>query len=360
MTYSAVRHATSIFWKKRPLQLTFFVTRKCNAKCPFCFYLRSKDKHDNGAEELSLDEIRRISLTLGKLLWVAFSGGEIYLRKDLVEISKVFYEQNKPAVMLYPTNGLLPDVIKERTEQILRHCTNSVIVVKLSIDGVGGAHDAIRDTLGGFSKTMQSYHSLEKLIDHYPNFELGINTVFCSENQDRMDEIIEFVRTLRSIKTHTISMIRGNLLDGHCGRVNYAKYGRAIDKLEKNMKDKTSGIYSFRGARVKAAQDIVQRRLIYQTLLARKRLVPCYAGTLNLVLGESGDVYACEMLSTSFGNIRDYDYDMKKIILSRRARETADSISHYQCYCSHECYFITNILFNPRMYPALCKEYLQL
>ena len=30
------------------------------------------------------------------------------------------------------------------------------------------------------------------------------------------------------------------------------------------------------------------------------------------------------------------------------------------CYCTHECYFMTNILFNPRLYPALAREYIQL
>jgi MoaA/NifB/PqqE/SkfB family radical SAM enzyme len=360
MMYSPVRHAGSILWKRQPLQLTFFVTRKCNAKCPFCFYLKSAANVDNDATELSLDEIRMISLSLGKLLWVAFSGGEPYLRNDLAAISQVFYEQNKPAVMLYPTNALLPDLITEKTEQILKHCTKAVIVVKLSMDGLNGTHDALRNTPGAFAKTMETYHLLERLLDRYPNFELGINTVFCSENQDTMDEIIDFVQTLRNIKTHTISMIRGNLIDEHYKAVDYEKYAHAVNRLEVDMKRKMSNIYRFRGARLKAAQDIVQRRLIYQTSLAQKRLVPCYAGRLNLVLSESGEVYPCEILTTSLGNIRDYDYDIRRIIGSGKARKVITSILNNECYCSHECYFITNILFNPRLYPALFKEYLQL
>jgi len=31
-----------------------------------------------------------------------------------------------------------------------------------------------------------------------------------------------------------------------------------------------------------------------------------------------------------------------------------------RCHCTHECYFMTNILFNPRLYPSLMKEYLLL
>ena len=131
--------------------------------------------------------------SFGNLLWLAFSGGEIYLRKDLVEISRIFYERNRPAIMLLPTNGLLPELIAEQTERILRACTNSVVAVKLSLDGVGEAHDLLRGTPGGFAKLMQTYERLAPLLARYPNFELGINTVFCRANQERMDDIVDFV-----------------------------------------------------------------------------------------------------------------------------------------------------------------------
>ena len=138
----------SVLWKRDPIQLTFFLTRRCNSKCPFCFYLKSPDAGVGSREELSLDEIRKISGSLGNLLWLAFSGGEIYLRDDLAEISRTFHDNNKPAIMLFPTNGMLPEVIKTTTEQILRECRSSVIAVKLSIDGVGKRHDMLRADAG--------------------------------------------------------------------------------------------------------------------------------------------------------------------------------------------------------------------
>jgi len=358
--YSPLRHIGSMFSKEQAVQLTFFVTRKCNARCPFCFYVDNTSNTETSEAELSLDEIKKISSSLGKLLWLAFSGGEPYLRKDLVEISKVFYEQNKPVIMLFPTNGLMSDLIKDKTEQILKYCKNSVVTVKLSLDGLHGDHDALRDTPGCFDKTMKTYQLLGELLERHANFELGINTVFCSENQDKMDEIIDFVQGMTNVKTHTISMVRGNLTDSHYKEVDYEKYRCAINRLENNLKNQTSNIYRFRGARLKAAQDILQRRLIHQTLLDQKRLIPCYAGKLNLVLTETGDVYPCEILSTSFGNVRDYNYNMKEVVHSEKARPVLDSIFNKRCYCTHECYFITNILFNPRLYPALAREYVQI
>lgn len=359
---SLLRHAGSILWKRQPIQLTFFVTRRCNARCPFCFYLQSAEAAEiNGeAGELSLDEIRKISHSLGPLLWLAFSGGEIFLRKDLAAISRVFYRQNRPAIMLYPTNGLLPELICERMAQILRDCSNSIVVVKLSLDGVNAAHDALRRTPGGFDKVMQTYDRLAGLLNEHPNFELGFNTVFCSENQDRMDEIIDFVQGLEHVRTHTISLVRGDLADPSYQEVDHAKYQQAIARLAANLRSRAAPIYRFRGGRLKAAQDILQRRLIHRTLLEQRRLIPCHAGKLNLVLTENGGVYPCEILAQSLGNVREYDYDLRKILRSEKAGTAVRAIQEQRCYCTHECYMMTNILFNPAMYPALAREYLRL
>ena len=79
--------------------------------------------------------------------------------------------------MLFPTNGLLPELIKDRTEQILKQCPKSIIAVKLSMDGLSHEHDALRNSPGSFEKTLKTYHLLKGLPALYPNFELGINTV---------------------------------------------------------------------------------------------------------------------------------------------------------------------------------------
>ncbi len=359
--YSPFRHVGSILIKKRPIHLTFFITRRCNAKCPFCFYLRSEDSQTSSDQELSLEEIRKISLSFGNLLWLAFSGGEIYLRDDLPEISRIFYKNNKPAIMLFPTNGLLPVRIREMTEQILKDCPKSTIAVKLSLDGLNEAHDRLRNTPGSFSKTMETYELLKDLLEAYPNFELGVNTVFCADNQDEMDLIIDFVSSMASAKTHTISLIRGNLSDKDFKHVDQQKYQHAIGRLEQNLKKKEAAkTYRFRGARIKAAQDILQRRLISRTHEVRERLIPCYAGALNVVLEETGEVFPCESMRQRLGNVRDHGYDIQKLLRSDRAKAILNSIRNSQCYCTHECYFMTNILFNPRLYPALAREYFQI
>lgn len=358
--YSPLRHLDSLFSKRRPVQFTFFLTRRCNAFCPYCFYLQNTDSAAIDDKELSLAEIQRFAPSLGTLLWLAFSGGEIFLRKDLVEISRVFYQHNKPAIMLFPTNGSMPSRITAYMEQILQQCPNSTIVVKLSIDELGEAHDQLRHTPRSFGQTLETYRRLATLQKRYANFELGVNTVFSAANQDRMDDIIEFVATLPGIRTHTVSLVRGNLIQDQYQQVDYGKYLAAANRLAENMKTSDASYYHFRGARLKAAQDILQRNLIHATLQQNKRQIPCYAGQINLVMDVDGEIYPCEMLRNSLGNIRQSDYDFIRLLKSDQRQNGVRAVRQGTCFCTHECHMMTNILFNPRLYPRLLAEYISL
>jgi len=362
MRFSPFRHLDSIIWKSRPIQFTFFLTRRCNAQCPFCFYISNKDLAASSANELSLAEIETLAPQLGKLLWLAFSGGEIFLRSDLVAITTLFYRINQPAIILLPTNGLMQETISRNVEAILQACPKSSVVVKLSLDGPEAIHDELRGVPGAYRKTMATCEALGKLVDRYENFELGINSVFCQANQDHIDEVIDLVQAFPHVKTHTVSLIRGEVFRDDLKQVDLAKYKKVIERLEADLKKRLAATYRFRGGKLKAAQDILQRRLIYEAARTTRRTTPCYAGKLNLVLTENGDLYPCEDFSENmkFGNIRESNYDLRGLMKSDQGRRILDFIDDRGCHCTHECYFMTNILFNPARYPSLLKEYLQL
>jgi radical SAM protein with 4Fe4S-binding SPASM domain len=359
MKYSPFRHLGSVFWKKDPIQLTVFLTRRCNAKCPFCFYL-SSERQSNAQNELTLAEFEKLSASLGNLLWLAFSGGEIFLRNDLVEITNIFYRQNKPAIILLPTNGLLPAKIYRNTEAILKNCPNSIVTVKLSMDGPEDVHDELRGVKGAYNKMLFCYQSLVPLLKKYHNFELGINTVFCAANQDLMTETIQLVTSLDQIRTHTISLIRGQVGDDGLKQVDLEKYKAACELLGTNLQKARAARYGFRGGELKAAQDIIQRRLIYETSSQNRQLVPCLAGKLTAVITETGDVYPCESFDDKLGNVRESDYDIRKILNGKQGKAVKAAIRREKCYCTHECYMMMNILFSPSQYPALFREYAKL
>lgn len=359
MRYSPLRHLGALFFKKRPLQLTLFVTKRCNARCNFCFYLSSKERCAD-TDELTLPEFEKIADSFGTLLWLAFSGGEIFLRTDLVAITEIFYRKNRPAIILLPTNGLLPETIFTTTETILQRCPKSTVVVKVSLDGSQEVHDSMRGVTGAHQKAMETFGRLETLLDRYENFELGINSVFCAENQDTMLAHLATVRKLKRCKTHTVSLIRGDVGNARQKKTCQETYQQTISTLAENLRKRETGRYSFAGAQLKAAQDIVQRRLILQTLQQQKQLIPCYAGQLTIVITDNGDVYPCESFRGRLGNMRKMDFNLKEMLHSGVYRESMAAIKRRECHCHHECYMMLNILFNPRQYPTLFKEYCRL
>lgn len=350
---TALRHVPSLLLKRRPVHLTLFATRRCNARCAFCFYAWARDA-DDAAPELSTDEIRRVARSMGGLLWVLFSGGEPYLRDDLVELAAAFHEANEPAFLTFPTNGLLPAVIADRTAEILRRCAKSVVVVKLSLDGVGRDHDELRGVPGAFDRVRDTCERLAPLVERFPRLEVGVNTLFCAENQERMDGIIELVRGLPGVRGHTLTMVRG---DG-AAAVDLAQYERAVARLEARWSEGERRHPRFAGARLKTAQDHVQRVLVRETLARGERVIPCEAGRLNLVLTERGELHPCEgRWDLSFGNVRAAGYDVRAMLRSEQAGRVLAEIARGACHCTRECNLLTNILSNPTMHPGLLREY---
>ena len=80
------------FLKKAPVQVTLFVTSRCNIRCKMCFYWEPVE--NKSTHEISLDEIEKISKSMPNFFWLLVGGGEIFVRKDLPEIIKIFYKNN--------------------------------------------------------------------------------------------------------------------------------------------------------------------------------------------------------------------------------------------------------------------------
>lgn len=355
--HRALPHLPSLLSRRRPVHLTFFATRRCNARCPFCFYAKAIEA-ESAPPELSLEEIRRVARSMGPLLWVLFSGGEPFLREDLALASAAFHDLNRAVFLTFPTNGLLPEVVADRTEEILRLCTESVVVVKVSLDGVGADHDAIRGVPGGFDRAMRTLEKLGALTHRHPRLEVGVNTLFCSENQGRMAGIVDLVRGLDGVRSHTISMVRGDLADRRWRDVDLGEYERATARLERAWSAGPRRLQRFAGAGLKAAQDRLRHGLVRRTLAEGRRLIPCHAGRLNLVLTEGGELHPCEeRWDLSFGNVRDSGYDVKAMLRAERGRRVLREVAQSGCACSHECNLLVNVLASPAAHPRLLAEW---
>jgi radical SAM protein with 4Fe4S-binding SPASM domain len=79
-----------------------------------------------------------------------------------------------------------------------------------------------------------------------------------------------------------------------------------------------------------------------------------------VVISEEGEVYPCELLDKSFGSLKDYDFDFKKLWQGKKAEEIRKWILKNRCACTHECFLTINVLFSPKIYPRLLGKFLWL
>ncbi len=337
-----------------PIHFTFFVTAKCNAVCITCFYANNLNKSQN---ELTVDEIEKTARSLGPLLWLAYTGGEPFLRKDLPEISKIFYRATRPRTLSINTNGIRTSEIVESARKIAENMPETFISILVSIDGLGEVHDEIRGVPGNFVKAIETFRALKELRKSCDHMGVGISTTFNAKNQDHVFEMPTFVIDQLQPDNWDISFIRGTPKEPVVGSADVEKFRRFKRIVESAFEQGKLRYYDQMPLHhfVHAKERVAYRQLL-RTLQTKEFQTPCYAGALSAILTEEGDVYPCELLDMKIGNLRQVGYDFKKLWSSQKADETRRFIRESKCFCTHECNTSINLLFNPAVYPRIAAE----
>jgi MoaA/NifB/PqqE/SkfB family radical SAM enzyme len=185
--YQMFRHFG--FPKLLPLNLTVSLTYRCNSRCKTCNIYQKK------VSEFTLAEFEKTFKSIGTIpFWLTMSGGEPFLRKDIVEICKSAYENCRPKIINIPTNGILCDVILDKVDQITQNSPYAEIIVNLSIDEIGEKHDGIRNVKRNFEKVSETFNRLKKLSS--PNLTVGIHSVISKYNVKNFQKVYEELNRL--------------------------------------------------------------------------------------------------------------------------------------------------------------------
>jgi len=355
---SYARQTRKFFYREddTPVYLIFFVTTICGLKCDHCFYWRSTNIKTN---ELTLDEIEKISRSMGKFLQLTLTGGDACQREDLAEIAELFYRNNDVRNITIGTNGLTPDkVIKVITPMVSR-CPGTDVTVDLSMDGLQDIHDGIRKVPGSFERVNETYQRLKELQKLHGNLNTCIDVTASKDNQNHLIPVYEYVRDKLDPDIINVLYIRGEPRNAQAKDVDVRKYEVVNRMLEEDIKRGIVRSYKFLPD-ILNAKDILLRRTIIKTVKENRYQMPCTAGALTGVIQTEGDVFPCEMLNEKIGNLRENGYDFPAIWLSPRAKEVRKMIVETKCYCIHQCFLSNNILFNPWMVPKFFMTYLGL
>ncbi len=355
-----IKKSVKIFYKNKimPEYITFFVTNKCNARCKHCFYWKELNSQVN---ELGIDEIDKISKTMNDFLFLILTGGEPFMRDDLADIARIFYDNNNVRKINIITNGILTLRIIDTMMKIKTECPELYVTLFVSLDEIGENHDKIRGGNGIYRKALETINHLKRIQTSYPKLSLGVAMTYSSFNESRIISIYNHIK--ENIKPDTVncSFARGDTkskIAKNCKIDNFIN----LQEMFKNdlIHNKLKGVSDPIVGNVVAACKFESTFQLIRTVKEDRYLFPCYAGKINAVIYPSGDVFPCELLDDKMGNLRGSGYDFKKIWFSRKSNQIREKIKTTKCYCTHECNLLPNVIFNPKFLPKIITNYLRL
>jgi MoaA/NifB/PqqE/SkfB family radical SAM enzyme len=328
-------------WPKMlPISLTLSPSPRCNSRCLTCnIWMKRED-------ELTLKEWDRVFQSLGKApFWFTVSGGEPFMNKEIVELCQSLYQHCRPGIINIPTNSLLAHRIPQKVDAICQSCPDSQVIINLSLDGVGEKHDTIRGIPGNFEKFEQNYQALRELKAKHSNLTIGIHSVISRFNVDDAPELFAYAFGIKPDSYITEIAEQRVELDtiGIGITPSLDKYSWAIDQLIERLEHR-----SFRGiSRVTEAFRIEYYKLVKRILAEETQVIGCYAGWASAQIYANGEVWPCCIRADNIINLRDVDYDFRRVWFSPEADRIRTSIRNKECHCPLANASYTNMLMHP-------------
>ena len=345
----------------KPLSLTVSITQRCNSKCKTCNIWR--DSTDTRDPELSLSEYERIFKSIGpSVIWYTLSGGEPFLREDIVEIVALIKKYSNPKIVIIPTNAILNKRITRNVEEILKvTAPDATLIVNLSLDGTGEDHDQIRGIKGNFDRFQETFFELKELKNKYhDSLEIGVHSVVSRFNVEKILDLFSYVRNTLTPDSYIseIAENREELLNTEdLITPSIELYEQTIRPLQQEVRDSL--------LRNKGLTGLIQAfRLKYydyviKEMREKRRIIPCYAGQVSAQISPWGDVWPCCILAykAQMGNMRDFDLDFNKLWYSEKARQVRQQVTHGDCYCPMANVHYTNMALTPSAMIDVIKNY---
>jgi MoaA/NifB/PqqE/SkfB family radical SAM enzyme len=345
-------YAKSVFRPKRLESLFLFVTSTCNSLCRTCFYWDELNK----GQDLTFDQIARMSETAPPFhkLWI--SGGEPFLRKDLAEVIELFYTNNGVRHVNLPTNGLLPKKLESVVDQLRNKCPELVVDLNFSLDGLANTHDAIRGVPNNFEKTVATIHFAEEKWVGDRRVRRNVVSCITAENYKELVSLGMKMLGETSSDGHYFEIIRGNPMDPELKKIPLEDleelhrklmwfHEQYADKLFSHIKQPARALAkAYYLGNIKLHFDIHQQNHYTN----RAWPMACTAGQTTIVVDHDGHFRSCEM-RPKLACLQDFNFDVTAALNSAQMQQEMSDIPKANCWCTHACFVHTSTKFIPKV-----------
>jgi MoaA/NifB/PqqE/SkfB family radical SAM enzyme len=295
-----------------PIGCVAAVTYRCNARCTVCDIW----KHDSReSEELEAGEYAWLPSSLRS---INVSGGEPYLRDDLVEIVSVMQRACPRARVVISTNGLQPDRIEKMTARM------EDVAVRVSIDAVGEKHDEIRGIPGGYDRAMDTVNRLKAQGVK----DLGLAATSSEKNPGELLRVKEVADDLG------LAFIASA---AHSSEIFFGEHDADRPRSEEAVEEISTIMRQWlRSWRWRDWGKAYYMRGLVDYVRGGPRRLPCGAGVDHFYLDPFGDVYPCNISGVRMGNIRDGTFEQLQ-------RTSAGEVVPAVAGCEEQCWMVCTV-----------------
>jgi MoaA/NifB/PqqE/SkfB family radical SAM enzyme len=177
-----------------PMGAVYEATMRCNLHCEFCYVGDLLNIEGEWRQELTLDALRK-AFPEHDGFQISLTGGEIFMRKDILSVLDLFREKGYACGYL-TTNGTI--ISEERAEALADLAAAGFLKhISVSVDGPGELHDAARGLKGTFERTCAGLRRLQEAARRKDApLRVSINTTVAHESLDALDEMVEVAEQL--------------------------------------------------------------------------------------------------------------------------------------------------------------------
>lgn len=336
-----------------PLAVHFDLTYRCNLDCIHCYISEEyrkptlsdkKELVNENRKELETKEIFNIldQLKDAGTLFLTFSGGEIFLRSDILEILR--YARDKRFSFSLLTNGTLlsnDGIVEQLNELDLQAVDVSLYSSQPDI------HDSITQSFGSYKRTVTA---IERLRER--DVTVTIKCPIMKTNVDSYQGIVNFADSHGAnfvFDPNITPMKNGDMWPTDL-RISDQELKSYFSFIERFFNEKKVDNYADPSAPF--CEDSLKKR-------------PCGASHSSCYISPYGDIQACIEIPISCGNLREESFEKiwesSEEMIRIRQLERGDFENCSDCpnsgYCPRcmgQSYVENGSLLSPS--PEICRE----
>ncbi len=296
------------------------ITYRCNAHCHMCNIWKNPSQRK---QEITVTDIKKLP---NGLEFANITGGEPFMRDDIEDIVKTVLKKTKRLVI--STNGYFTDKIVKLARKYPQ------IGVRVSIEGLPAANDELRGLKDGFDHGIRTLIALHELGLK----DIGFGITVSDKNAKDLLELYHLAKWLglefATAATHNTYYFHKFDNKFNDKRMITGEFKKLVKELLKSKKPKDWFRAYFNYG-------------LINYINGNKRLLPCEMGTDVFFLDPYGEVYPCNGMDWSMGNIKKQSFE--EIWNSKKAIEVRNKVKN----CTKNCWMVGSA--SPAMKKAKVK-----